>query len=111
HTRSPSRRSGVCGARSALSWRPTRGPALAPPTPQPPPTRTRCTATTVCSPPLPATDGQKQRSLVPRASGKVLGAYGLTEPGAGSDAGGTRTTARLEDDWRVTAGSKTLIIY
>src|SRR6187397_1001751 len=30
------------------------------------------------------------------AQGKVLGAYGLTEPGAGSDAGGTRTTATLE---------------
>jgi alkylation response protein AidB-like acyl-CoA dehydrogenase len=31
------------------------------------------------------------------ASGQVLGAYGLTEPGAGSDAGGTRTVARFED--------------
>jgi alkylation response protein AidB-like acyl-CoA dehydrogenase len=40
---------------------------------------------------------QKDRYLVPMASGKVLGAYGLTEPGAGSDAGGTRTTARFED--------------
>ena len=39
---------------------------------------------------------QIERFLVPMASGKVLGAYGLTEPGAGSDAGGTRTTARLE---------------
>jgi alkylation response protein AidB-like acyl-CoA dehydrogenase len=39
---------------------------------------------------------QKERFLVPMASGKVLGAYGLTEPAAGSDAGGTRTTARLE---------------
>ena len=38
------------------------------------------------------------------ASGAVLGAYGLTEPGAGSDAGGTRTTARLEDG---DAGSST----
>ena len=46
---------------------------------------------------LAGTDEQKQRYLVPMASGKVLGAYGLTEPGAGSDAGGTRTTARLED--------------
>src|SRR5439155_16489516 len=35
--------------------------------------------------------------LVPMASGRVLGAYGLTEPSAGSDAGGTRTTARFED--------------
>src|SRR5258707_6613836 len=38
---------------------------------------------------------QKERFLVPMASGKVIGAYGLTEPGAGSDAGGTRTTGRL----------------
>jgi alkylation response protein AidB-like acyl-CoA dehydrogenase len=40
---------------------------------------------------------QKQRWLVPMAGGEVIGGYGLTEPGAGSDAGGTRTTARLED--------------
>jgi alkylation response protein AidB-like acyl-CoA dehydrogenase len=46
---------------------------------------------------LAGTDEQKQRYLVPMASGEVLGAYGLTEPGAGSDAGGTRTSARLED--------------
>src|SRR6476469_2760030 len=39
---------------------------------------------------------QKDRYRVPMAGGKVVGAYGLTEPGAGSDAGGTRTTARLE---------------
>jgi alkylation response protein AidB-like acyl-CoA dehydrogenase len=39
---------------------------------------------------------QKARYLVPMASGKVIGGYGLTEPGAGSDAGGTRTTARFE---------------
>jgi alkylation response protein AidB-like acyl-CoA dehydrogenase len=46
---------------------------------------------------LAGTGEQKQTYLVPMAQGKVLGAYGLTEPGAGSDAGGTRTTARLED--------------
>jgi alkylation response protein AidB-like acyl-CoA dehydrogenase len=46
---------------------------------------------------LAGTPEQKERFLVPLASGKVLGAYGLTEPGAGSDAGGTRTTARFED--------------
>jgi len=40
---------------------------------------------------------QKKQFLVPMASGQVIGAYGLTEPGAGSDAGGTRTTARFED--------------
>ncbi|MEX1170483.1 MAG: acyl-CoA dehydrogenase family protein [Chloroflexota bacterium] len=39
---------------------------------------------------------QKQRYLVPMARGAVIGGYGLTEPGAGSDSGGTRTMARLE---------------
>ena len=43
------------------------------------------------------TPEQKERYLRPLASGAVLGGYGLTEPGAGSDAGGTRTTARCED--------------
>src|SRR5438094_1480802 len=43
------------------------------------------------------TDEQKQRYLVPMARGEVIGAYGLTEPGAGSDSGGTRTSARDED--------------
>lgn len=46
---------------------------------------------------LAGTEAQKQRYLVPMAQGHDLGAYGLTEPGAGSDAGGTRTTARHED--------------
>jgi alkylation response protein AidB-like acyl-CoA dehydrogenase len=45
---------------------------------------------------LAGTAEQKKKFLVPMASGKVIGAYGLTEPGAGSDAGGTRTTARFE---------------
>ncbi|HEY6569797.1 MAG TPA: acyl-CoA dehydrogenase family protein, partial [Candidatus Limnocylindrales bacterium] len=40
------------------------------------------------------TDEQRDRWLTPLASGEVIGAYGLTEPSAGSDAGGTRTTAR-----------------
>ena len=40
---------------------------------------------------------QKERFLVPMASGKVIGAYGLTEPEAGCDSGATRTTARFED--------------
>ena len=43
-----------------------------------------------------ATDEQRDRFLPPLASGRMLGAYGLTEPMAGSDAGGTRTTARHE---------------
>jgi alkylation response protein AidB-like acyl-CoA dehydrogenase len=45
---------------------------------------------------LAGTKAQKDRFLVPMAGGQVLGAYGLTEPSAGSDAGGTRTTAMLE---------------
>ncbi len=40
---------------------------------------------------------QKERYLVPMAQGHVLGAYGLTEPEAGSDSGGTRTTGRWEE--------------
>ena len=47
---------------------------------------------------LAGTQEQKDRYLVPMASGEVIGAYGLTEPGAGSDAGGTRTTARWEGE-------------
>ncbi len=58
---------------------------------------------------LAGSDAQKQRYLVPMASGKVLGAYGLTEPGAGSDAGGTRTTAKLEDECWVLDGAKRFI--
>ncbi len=58
---------------------------------------------------LAGTPEQIQQFLVPMASGKVIGAYGLTEPGAGSDAGGTRTTARRDgDDW-VLDGSKRFI--
>ena len=58
---------------------------------------------------LAGTDEQKQQYLVPMASGKVLGAYGLTEPGAGSDAGGTRTTARLDGEAWVLDGAKRFI--
>ncbi len=47
---------------------------------------------------LAGTDAQKEEFLVPLASGRVLGGYGLTEPSAGSDAGGIRTTARPVDD-------------
>ncbi len=46
---------------------------------------------------LAGTPEQQERYLVPMARGEVIGAYGLTEPGAGSDSGGTRTTARHED--------------
>jgi alkylation response protein AidB-like acyl-CoA dehydrogenase len=46
---------------------------------------------------LAGTPEQKDRYLVPMAQGRVLGAYGLTEPDAGSDSGGTRTSARFEE--------------
>ncbi|HEX4689659.1 MAG TPA: acyl-CoA dehydrogenase family protein, partial [Solirubrobacteraceae bacterium] len=52
---------------------------------------------------------QKRQWLPPLTSGEKLGAFGLTEPEAGSDAGNTRTRARLEDgDW-VIDGAKQFI--
>lgn len=55
------------------------------------------------------TQAQKEQWVPLLASGAALGAFGLTEPGAGSDAGGTRTTAVLEDGaWRID-GSKAFI--
>jgi alkylation response protein AidB-like acyl-CoA dehydrogenase len=55
------------------------------------------------------TEAQKQEWLPMLCSGEALGAFGLTEPGGGSDAGATRTTARLDgDDW-VINGSKAFI--
>ncbi|ASS76070.1 acyl-CoA dehydrogenase [Tumebacillus algifaecis] len=55
------------------------------------------------------TEEQKQKWLVPLAEGKILGAFGLTEPNAGSDASGTQTTAVLEGDEWVVNGSKCFI--
>ena len=52
-------------------------------------------------------EGQKKKYLVPLARGEKLGCWSLTEPGAGSDAGGTRTTARREGNTWVLNGSKT----
>lgn len=52
------------------------------------------------------TEEQKQKWLVPMAKGETLGAFGLTEPNAGSDAGGTRTTAVLDGDEYVINGEK-----
>ncbi|MDP9496591.1 MAG: acyl-CoA dehydrogenase family protein [Actinomycetota bacterium] len=53
---------------------------------------------------------EQQRKWLPLlCSGRALGAFGLTEPGAGSDAGGTRTTARLVDGEWVVNGSKAFI--
>jgi alkylation response protein AidB-like acyl-CoA dehydrogenase len=53
------------------------------------------------------TEAQKQKYLVPLAQGKKIGAWSLTEPEAGSDAGGTRTTARRDGDHYILNGSKT----
>lgn len=55
------------------------------------------------------TEEQKQQYLAPLASGEKMGAFGLTEPAAGSDAGGTKTTAVREGDvWRIN-GTKIFI--
>jgi len=53
------------------------------------------------------TEEQKRKYLAPLARGEKLGCWSLTEPQAGSDAGGTRTTARLEGNTWVLNGSKT----
>jgi butyryl-CoA dehydrogenase len=52
---------------------------------------------------------QKQRFLTPLASGEKLGAWALTEPGSGSDAGAMRTRAVLEGDTWVIRGDKQFI--
>jgi butyryl-CoA dehydrogenase len=54
-------------------------------------------------------EDQKKTYLPRLCSGEALGAFGLTEPGAGSDAGGTRTTARLEGGEWVINGTKSFI--
>jgi short/branched chain acyl-CoA dehydrogenase len=55
------------------------------------------------------TEEQKQRWLVPMARGEIFGAFGLTEPGGGTDAEATKTTAKLEDGLWVINGSKAFI--
>ena len=55
------------------------------------------------------TQDQKQRWLPDLVTGKALGAFGLTEPDAGSDAGATRTRARSEGDSWVIDGAKAFI--
>ncbi|MCY0870724.1 MAG: acyl-CoA dehydrogenase family protein [Firmicutes bacterium] len=52
------------------------------------------------------TEEQKQKYLVPLAKGEALGSFGLTETGAGSDAGGTRTTAKRDGNEWVLNGTK-----
>ena len=56
---------------------------------------------------LAGSEQQKKKYLVPLAQGEKLGCWSLTEPGAGSDAGGTRTVARLVGNSWVLNGSKT----
>lgn len=55
------------------------------------------------------TEAQKQKYLVPLAKGEKLGAFGLTEPNAGSDAGGTETTAVPDGEYYILNGSKIFI--
>ena len=55
------------------------------------------------------TEEQKKKYLVPLAKGEKIGAFGLTEPNAGSDAGGTETTAVLNGDHYILNGEKIFI--
>ena len=55
------------------------------------------------------TEEQKRKYLVPLAKGEKIGAFGLTEPNAGSDAGGTETTAVLKGDHYLLNGGKIFI--
>lgn len=56
-------------------------------------------------------EAQKQKYLVPLASGKAIGAWGLTEPGAGSDAGAQVTTAKKEGSHYILNGTKNFITH
>ncbi|HFK1487309.1 acyl-CoA dehydrogenase AcdA [Bacillus cereus] len=55
------------------------------------------------------TEEQKQKFLRPMAEGKKIGAYGLTEPGSGSDAGGMKTIAKRDGNHYILNGSKIFI--
>src|SRR5688572_20958273 len=57
------------------------------------------------------TEEQRRRFVVPLAKGDKLGAWSLTEPEAGSDAGGTQTTARLDGNHWVLNGQKTFTTH
>ncbi len=56
-------------------------------------------------------EAQKQKYLKPLASGKAIGAWGLTEPGAGSDAGAQLTHARKEGGFYILNGAKNFITH
>jgi len=55
------------------------------------------------------TEEQKQKYLVPQAKGEKIGAFGLTEPGAGSDVAAIQSTAVREGDYYILNGQKTWI--
>lgn len=55
------------------------------------------------------TEEQKQKYLRPMAEGKKIGAYSLTEPASGSDAGGMKTVAKEDGDHYIINGSKIFI--
>jgi alkylation response protein AidB-like acyl-CoA dehydrogenase len=57
------------------------------------------------------TEEQKRKFLIPLAQGTHLGAWGLTEPSAGSDASGTRTTAVRQNGGWIVNGSKNFITH
>jgi len=67
--------------------------------------------TDMATPPihLLGTEEQKQRYLVPSIKGELISSLGITEPGAGSDVAGIRTTAKRDGDEWVINGSKTFI--
>ncbi len=67
--------------------------------------------TSLCCDPIMTfgTEEQKQKFLVPLAKGEKLGAFGLTEPGAGTDAQGQQTKAVLDGDDYIVNGSKIFI--
>ena len=57
------------------------------------------------------TEEQKRRWLPGLAAGELLGAFALSEPGSGSDAGSLKTTARREGDWYILDGTKFWITH
>ena len=67
--------------------------------------------TSLCCDPIQTygTEDQKQKYLIPLAKGELLGAFALTEPGAGTDAQGVQTKAVLDGDEWVLNGSKCFI--
>ncbi len=67
--------------------------------------------TSLCAAPIyeHGTEEQKQKYLVPLAKGELLGAFGLTEPNAGTDAAGQQTRAELVGDHYILNGSKIFI--